>query len=91
MTKLKRFEGVKGVIVLNKEGQPISTTYNTEKTQRIAGPVLLIINNSNYVAEVLTNESLSFMTLTIFDNELLIAPEEEYILIVVKEKGTMIL
>jgi len=91
LKKLKRFEGVKGVIVTTTEGLPISTTYATEKTEKIAAHITSLVGKArNVVAELEEEGSMSFLTITTVYGEVLIAPEEEYILIVLKEKGVKI-
>jgi len=93
LKKLKRFEGVKGVIVTNTEGLPISTTYDTDKTENIAAHITSLIGKARTVVnEIYTDEkeAMSFLTLTTANGEVLIAPEEEYILIVMKDKGVKI-
>ena len=90
LKKLKRFEGVKGVIVTTTEGLPISTTYETEKTEKIAAHITSLVGKARTVVQELESEEqgmMSFLTITTVDGEVLIAPEEEYILIVLKEKG----
>ncbi|MHA1784973.1 MAG: roadblock/LC7 domain-containing protein [Candidatus Helarchaeota archaeon] len=94
LKKLKRFEGVKGVIVTNTEGLPISTTYDTDKTEKIAAHITSLIGKARTVVSEIhsesPNEQMSFLTLTTANGEVLIAPEEEYILIVMKDKGVKI-
>ena len=91
LKKLKRFEGVKGVIVTTTEGLPISTTYESEKTEKIAAHITSLVGKArNVVSELEEKGSMSFLTITTMDGEVLIAPEEEYILIVLKEKGVKI-
>lgn len=91
LKKLKRFEGVKGVIVTTTEGLPISTTYETEKTEKIAAHITSLVGKArNVVSELEEEGAMSFLTITTMNGEVLIAPEEEYILIVLKEKGVKI-
>ncbi|MHC1592231.1 MAG: roadblock/LC7 domain-containing protein [Candidatus Helarchaeales archaeon] len=90
LKKLKRFEGVKGVIVTNTEGLPISTTYETEKTEKIAALITSLVGKARSVVNELDEGTMSFLTITTLEGEVLIAPEDEYILIVLKEKGVKI-
>ncbi|MHA1144676.1 MAG: roadblock/LC7 domain-containing protein [Candidatus Helarchaeota archaeon] len=90
LKKLKRFEGVKGVIVTDVTGLPISTTYDTEKTEKIAALITSLVGKARSVVSELEEGAMSFLTITTLEGEVLIAPEEEYILIVLKEKGVKI-
>ena len=88
LKKLKRFEGVNGVIVTNTEGLPISTTFPTDKTEKIAALITSLVGKCrSVVTEIDEAGSMSFLTITTESGEILIAPEEEYVLIVLKEKG----
>jgi predicted regulator of Ras-like GTPase activity (Roadblock/LC7/MglB family) len=69
LKKLKRFEGVKGVIVTNTEGLPISTTYDTDKTEKIAALITSLVGKSRSVVSELDEGSMSFLTITTLEAE----------------------
>ena len=94
LKKLQQFEGVRGVIVTNIEGLPISSTYETEQTERIAAHITSLVGKCKNVVKNTSSNSeddvMSFITITTKDGEILVAPEEEYILIVQKDHGVQI-
>ncbi|MHA1311681.1 MAG: roadblock/LC7 domain-containing protein [Candidatus Helarchaeota archaeon] len=93
LKKLQQFEGVKGVIVTNIEGLPISSTYETEQTEKIAAHITSLVGKCKNVVNSLKSaddDIMSFITITTKEGEILVAPEEEYILIVQKEHGVQI-
>ena len=93
LKKLQQFEGVKGVIVTNIEGLPISSTYETEQTEKIAAHITSLVGKCKNVVNSLKSaddDIMSFVTITSKEGEILVAPEEEYILLVQKEHGVQI-
>ncbi|TFF88584.1 MAG: roadblock/LC7 domain-containing protein [Promethearchaeota archaeon] len=93
LKKLQQFEGVRGVIVTNIEGLPISSTYETEQTEKIAAHITSLVGKCKNVVGSLKkdeNDKMSFITITTGEGEILVAPEDEYILIVQKDHGVQI-
>ncbi len=86
LKKLKAHEGVRGVIVTNSEGLPISSTLDTEKTEKVAALITSLVGKAKSIVEELEEKNLNFFTIDTKGGEVLVAPEETYILIVLKDK-----
>ncbi|WXG40947.1 MAG: roadblock/LC7 domain-containing protein [Candidatus Freyarchaeum deiterrae] len=87
LQQLQKHPGVKGVIVTNTEGLPISSTLSTEKTETISALVTSLVGKASKVITELGVGTLNFLTLDAGESELHIAPEEEYVLIVLRSKN----
>ena len=86
LKKLGKFEGVKGVIVTNSEGLPISSTLDTEKTEKVSALIASLVGKATTIVQELEQDILNFFTIDTKNGEILVAPEEDYILIVLKDK-----
>ncbi len=87
LQQLQKHPGVKGVIVTNTEGLPISSTLATEKTEVISAQITSLVGKASKVITELGEGTLNFLTLDAGESELHIAPEEEYVLIVLRSKN----
>ncbi|MFB0560119.1 MAG: roadblock/LC7 domain-containing protein [Candidatus Lokiarchaeia archaeon] len=87
LQQLQKHPGVKGVIVTNTEGLPISSTLSTEKTEIISAQITSLVGKASKVITELGEGTLNFLTLDAGESELHIAPEEEYVLIVLRAKN----
>ncbi|MEX2751684.1 MAG: roadblock/LC7 domain-containing protein [Candidatus Freyarchaeota archaeon] len=87
LQQLQKHPGVKGVIVTNTEGLPISSTLSTEKTEIISAQVTSLVGKASKVIQELGEGTLNFLTLDAGESELHIAPEQEYVLIVLRAKN----
>jgi len=89
--KLASFKGVKGVIVTSSEGLPISSTIEMEKTEKVAALITSLVKKTAAVVEALGEESFNFLILdTQKGSNIMVAPEEEQILIVLKDSDPKI-
>lgn len=88
--QLKNKKQVEGLIVANKKGEIIKTTYKGEKksegdriVQNIQG---LVSNARNSIQNIFSNNDLEFMRIKTKINELLITPDKnnEYLFVVVQ-------
>jgi predicted regulator of Ras-like GTPase activity (Roadblock/LC7/MglB family) len=87
LKKLAGFEGVRGVIITNKEGLPISSDLDTGKTESVAALVSSLVGKATQAVEQLEEGALNFFTIDTTKGEILVAPEkDDYILIVLKER-----
>ncbi|MHA1238352.1 MAG: roadblock/LC7 domain-containing protein [Candidatus Odinarchaeia archaeon] len=85
LKKLQQFEGVKGVIITTNEGLPLSTTLNSEVTEKASALITSLVGKANSVVKELDEGDLKFLTITTDKGEVHVAPEDDYILIVLKE------
>jgi predicted regulator of Ras-like GTPase activity (Roadblock/LC7/MglB family) len=88
LESLGKHEGVKGVIVTSKEGLPISSTMDSEKTEKISALITSLVGKAKSVVKEIGEGPLKFLTIDIENKEVLVAPEEECVLIVLREKKT---
>ncbi|NHJ86207.1 MAG: roadblock/LC7 domain-containing protein [Asgard group archaeon] len=86
LKKLSGFEGVRGVIITNNEGLPISSDIDSEKTESVAALVSALVGKATQAVEQLEEGELNFFTIDTTNGEILVAPENDYILIVLKGK-----
>jgi predicted regulator of Ras-like GTPase activity (Roadblock/LC7/MglB family) len=86
LKRFARYEGVRGVIVTNNEGLPISSDQDVETTEKVSALITSLIGKAMNVVKELGESALNFVTLDLEDGEILIAPEQDYILIVLREK-----
>jgi len=85
LKKLQQFEGVKGVIISTNEGLPVSTTLNTEVAEKASALITSLVGKAKSVVKELDEGSLKFLTITTEKGEVHVAPEEDYLLIVLKK------
>ena len=86
LKKLSGFKGVRGVIITNKEGLPILSDIETDKTESVAALVSALVEKATQAVDQLEEGSLNFFTIDTTKGEILVAPENDYILIVLKDK-----
>jgi len=85
LKRIGAHEGVRGVIITNMEGLPISSNLNTEKTEVVSALVTSLVGKAKRVVDELGEGSMSFLTIATKKGEVMVAPEEDYILIVLKK------
>ncbi|MBS7248750.1 MAG: roadblock/LC7 domain-containing protein [Candidatus Jordarchaeales archaeon] len=86
LQELQKHPGVKGVIVTSSEGLPISTTLDPQKTETISALVTSLVGKARGVVKEMGEGALKFLTLDAGKSEIQIAPEQEFVLIVLREK-----
>ncbi|MFW9935390.1 MAG: roadblock/LC7 domain-containing protein [Promethearchaeota archaeon] len=84
LKRLGAHEGVRGVIITNMEGLPISSNLNAEKTEVIAALVTSLVGKAKRVVDELGEGGMNFLTISTPQGEVMVAPEEDYILIVMR-------
>lgn len=83
--RLAAHKGVAGVIVVNGEGIPIKTTLENHVSVQYAGLMSSLVDKARAVVRDLdpTND-LTFLRIRSKKSEVMIAPDREFILIVVQ-------
>ncbi|XP_048001763.1 dynein light chain roadblock-type 2-like [Leguminivora glycinivorella] len=83
--KLSTHKGVAGVIVVNGEGIPIKTTLDSHVSVQYAGLMGSLVDKAKAVVRDLdpTNE-LTFLRIRSKKSEIMVAPDKDFILIVVQ-------
>lgn len=84
LKRLGAHEGVRGVIITNMEGLPISSNLNAEKTEVISALVTSLVGKAKRVVDELGEGGMNFLTISTPKGEVMVAPEEDYILIVLR-------
>ncbi|KAM3620678.1 uncharacterized protein V6R79_000457 [Siganus canaliculatus] len=85
---LKRIQGqkgVQGIIVVNSEGIPIKTTMDSASTVQYAGLIhQLVMKARSTVRDIDPQNDLTFLRVRSKKNEIMIAPDKDYFLIVIQ-------
>ena len=78
-------KGVEGIILSDAEGVPIKSTFNDEeKTYYYTTSASMFVKKCKNVVKDLIEEDLSFIRIRTKLNEIMIAPEDDFIFIVVQ-------
>ncbi|MFX0162562.1 MAG: roadblock/LC7 domain-containing protein [Candidatus Hodarchaeota archaeon] len=89
---IKRFRehpGVRGVIVMSNEGLPISADgVDMQKAEKVAALITSLVGKAKQVITEIGEGTLGFFNIDCGKSEILVAPEEEYVLVVLREKLT---
>jgi predicted regulator of Ras-like GTPase activity (Roadblock/LC7/MglB family) len=86
IAKIKDQEGIRGVVVTNMEGLPLSSDLDPETTENVAAIITSLVGKALDAVEELKEGKLSFLTLDTEKGQINIAPEpnEGLILVVLK-------
>jgi predicted regulator of Ras-like GTPase activity (Roadblock/LC7/MglB family) len=86
LARLKSQEGVRGVVVTNMEGLPLSSDLDPDTTENVAAIITSLVGKSLDAVRELREGSLSFLTLDTTKGQINIAPDvsEGLILVVLK-------
>ncbi|XP_046881013.1 dynein light chain roadblock-type 1 [Hypomesus transpacificus] len=85
---LKRIQGqkgVQGIIIVNAEGIPIKTTMDNTSTVQYAGLIhQLVMKARGTIRDIDPQNDLTFLRIRSKKNEIMIAPDKDYFLIVIQ-------
>jgi predicted regulator of Ras-like GTPase activity (Roadblock/LC7/MglB family) len=86
LSRLKSQEGVRGVVVTNMEGLPLSSDLDPDTTENVAAIITSLVGKALDAVRELREGSLSFLTLDTTKGQINIAPDvsEGVILVVLK-------
>ncbi|XP_023241218.1 dynein light chain roadblock-type 2-like [Centruroides sculpturatus] len=85
LKRIQSHKGVVGVIVTNSEGVPIKTSLDNTTTTQYAGLMTQLVERArNTVREIDPTNDLTFLRIRSKKNEIMIAPDKEYLLIVIQ-------
>ena len=83
--KVNTHKGVEGIILCDSEGVPIKSTFNEEeKTYYYTTSASMFVKKCRNVVKELIEEDLTFIRIRTKLNEIMIAPENDFIFIVVQ-------
>ena len=86
LTRLQAHRGVKGVIIMDREGVPIRTAFPDSETETYSAVVSQITQKAVSVVKALDpSDELTLLRIRSSKHELLIAPDREFVLCVVQD------
>ncbi|KAK7119360.1 dynein light chain roadblock-type 1 [Siphateles boraxobius] len=85
MKRLQNQKGVQGIIIVNAEGIPIKSTLDNASTVQYAGNIhQLLMKARGIVRDIDPQNDLTFLRIRSKKNEVMIAPDKDYFLIVIQ-------
>ncbi|KAL7858296.1 hypothetical protein AOLI_G00183980 [Acnodon oligacanthus] len=85
LKRIQAHKGVIGTIVVNAEGIPIRTTLDNSTTVQYAGLLLqLAMKARSTVRDIDPQNDLTFLRIRSKKHEIMVAPDKEYLLIVIQ-------
>ncbi|KAL3895136.1 MAG: hypothetical protein SGCHY_004880 [Lobulomycetales sp.] len=83
--RLSSHKGVEGIVVVNMEGIPIRTTLDHDKTVQHAALITQLTAKAKSVVRDLDPQNdLTFLRIRSKKHEIMVAPDKDYILIVLQ-------
>ncbi|CDS12331.1 Putative Dynein light chain roadblock-type [Lichtheimia ramosa] len=85
LKRLSSRKGVKAVVILNNEGQAIRSTLDETLTKQYGQLISALVQQARTTVNTLDDQNdLTFMRVRTKKHEVMIAPDREYLLIVVQ-------
>eukprot|EP00064_Thunnus_orientalis_P021084 superscaffoldBa00006186_g21239 len=85
LKRIQTQKGVQGIIIVNSEGIPIKTTLDNSSTVQYAGLIhQLVMKARSTVRDIDPQNDLTFLRVRSKKNEIMIAPDKDYFLIVIQ-------
>ncbi|KAL0272160.1 UNVERIFIED_CONTAM: hypothetical protein PYX00_005239 [Menopon gallinae] len=85
LKRIQSHKGVAGVVVVNAEGIPIKTTMDNTTTVQYAGLISQLSDKARSVVRDLDpSNDLTFLRIRSKKHEILVAPDKEFLLIVIQ-------
>ncbi|KAM4612549.1 dynein light chain roadblock-type 1 [Polymixia lowei] len=85
LKRIQTQKGVQGIIVVNSEGIPIKSTLDNSSTVQYAGLIhQLVMKARSTVRDIDPQNDLTFLRIRSKKNEIMIAPDKDYFLIVIQ-------
>lgn len=85
LKRLVAHKGVIGTIIVNSEGIPIKSTLDQHTTTQYSGLINQLVDQAkNMFKEIDASNDLTFMRLRTKKHEIMIAPDRDYLLIVIQ-------
>merc|ERR1712117_40840 len=84
LKRLVTHKGVIGTIVVNADGIPIKSTLDNHTTTQYSGLMIQLVDQAKTMfKEIDSSNDLTFMRLRTKKHEIMVAPDRDYLLIVV--------
>ncbi|KAF0034715.1 dynein light chain roadblock-type 1 isoform X1 [Scophthalmus maximus] len=85
LKRIQSQKGVQGIIIVNSEGIPVKTTLDNSSTVHYAGLIhQLVMKARSTVRDIDPQNDLTFLRVRSKKNEIMIAPDKDYFLIVIQ-------
>jgi dynein light chain roadblock-type len=85
MARLSSYKGVKAVMILHRRtGNIIQSTWSDEHKVQHAALLQQLTSTSTMLTSSLDNDELSFLRIRSKQHEILVAPDKEYVLVVLQ-------
>ncbi|KAJ8259191.1 hypothetical protein COCON_G00182030 [Conger conger] len=85
LKRIQTQKGVQGIIIVNAEGIPVKTTLDNSSTVQYAGLIhQLVMKARSTVRDIDPQNDLTFLRIRSKKNEIMIAPDKDYFLIVIQ-------
>ncbi|BHF82437.1 hypothetical protein AAHC03_022984 [Spirometra sp. Aus1] len=89
LKRIQSHKGVQGVIIVNNDGIPIRSTLPNDITVHYCALTQQLASKSrSAVRDLDTTNDLTFLRIRSKKNEIMIAPDRDYMLIVIQEAGS---
>jgi len=83
--RIQSHKGVKGVLIMNNDGHAIRSNFSPEDTENYASLVSqLALKAAGVVRTLDESDELAFLRVRSKKHEIMIAPDKEYVLVVVQ-------
>ncbi|KAI9255390.1 hypothetical protein EDC94DRAFT_523963, partial [Helicostylum pulchrum] len=85
LKRISARKGVKAVVILNNEGQAIRSTLDQELTKKYGQLISALVEQTRTTVATLDDQNdLTFLRVRTKKHEIMIAPDHDYLLIVVQ-------
>mmetsp|Transcript_24578 Transcript_24578/g.36070 ORF Transcript_24578/g.36070 Transcript_24578/m.36070 type:complete len:99 (+) Transcript_24578:96-392(+) len=83
--RLKSHRGVEGILIVNSEGQILKSTLTAEESAEHAALLSQLASKARSIVRTLdASNDLSFLRIRSKKNEILVAPDKDFLLIVIQ-------
>ena len=89
LKRIQSHRGVTGILIVNKDGVPIKTNMSTEDAKNHASLISQLTTKASSVVRTLDPQNdLTFLRIRSKKNEIMIAPDKDYMLFVIQNPNT---
>ncbi|KAI7907555.1 uncharacterized protein BX663DRAFT_491281 [Cokeromyces recurvatus] len=91
LKRISNKKGVKAVVILNNEGQAIRSTLDHDLTKQYGQLISTLVQQTRTTVATLDDQNeLTFLRIRTKKHEIMIAPDHDYLLIVVQNPAEVI-
>jgi|EP00505_MAST-04D_sp_SCG-Rhode-Island_P005789 dynein light chain roadblock-type len=89
LKRIQSHRGVTGILIVNKDGKPIKTNMSAEDAKNHATLISQLTTKARSVVRTLDPQNdLTFLRLRSKKNEIMIAPDKDYMLFVIQNPNS---